>query len=50
MIETDKVDLREDFEVHSFDCDDGLDFPGYSIEAVHGAHEMVRLVKISSQA
>jgi hypothetical protein len=47
MIETDKVDLSEGFEIKFIDYDCALDFPGYSVEPVSGVDDLVHLVEIS---
>jgi hypothetical protein len=46
MMETDKIDLSPAFDVLFVDCGCTLDFPGYAIEAVHGANDMINLVKV----
>jgi hypothetical protein len=45
MIETDKVDLQEGFEIEFVACDCPLDFPGYSLQTVQDAWGVFRLVK-----
>jgi hypothetical protein len=47
MIEAAKFNLSEGLAIKFVDCDCPLDFPGYSIQPVNGAHDEVRLVKIS---
>jgi hypothetical protein len=49
MIDTGKVDLRQDFDVKFVECDCELSFSGYSVERVQGCDEVFRLVKICSQ-
>jgi hypothetical protein len=43
MIETEKIDWSERFEIKFVEYDCGLDFPGYSIQTVHGANDLFRL-------
>jgi hypothetical protein len=50
MIETDKADLREGVEVKFIDGDCGLNFPGYSLQPVHGVNDVLHIMKTSSQA
>jgi hypothetical protein len=47
MIASDKVDLIRHFEVKFIDLDCTLEFPGYSVESVHGFNDLFRLMKIS---
>jgi hypothetical protein len=48
LIETDKVDLSHGFEIQFLECNRELNFPGYSVQPVHGAKGVFRLVKTSS--
>jgi hypothetical protein len=49
MIEAGMSDLSEHFDIQLVECDYGLDFPGYSVETVHGANDWFRIVKVSEQ-
>jgi hypothetical protein len=50
MMETSKVALSESHEIRFVECDCALDFPGYSVQTVHGANDVFRLVKIPNEA
>jgi hypothetical protein len=45
MIESDNVDLSEDFDVEVVECDCPLDFPGYCSSRVSGHNGSVVHVK-----
>jgi hypothetical protein len=49
MLETDNIDLSEGFEIKLVECDCELDFPGYSVQNVHGANGQAHLVRKQSQ-
>jgi hypothetical protein len=46
MLETDKVDLSEDFEIGVVECDCVWDFPGYSVETVQDSDDVIRLLLV----
>jgi hypothetical protein len=49
MLEMDKVDLSEDFEIKFVECDCALEFPGYFVQTVRASDDVIRLVKVRLQ-
>jgi hypothetical protein len=47
MIVTDRVDLREIFDIGFVEYNCSVDLPGYSVETVSGGDDLVHLVKMS---
>jgi hypothetical protein len=47
MIETDKVDLKEGFEIKFVEYDCSPDLPGYSVQTVSDFDDLVHLMKMS---
>jgi hypothetical protein len=49
MLEANKVDLSEYFEIKFVECDCALDFPGYSVQTVQDSNDVIRVVKVRLQ-
>jgi hypothetical protein len=46
MIQENKADLSEGFDIQFVNVDCALDFPGYAVEAVQGVNNVFHLAKV----